>query len=476
MRTRGIALAATILTVAWCSDVRADEEKEKELERKLAEMQRQIDEMSKRLGDGGDRSDDELEQRVAELEKVTKKDQDGLFAYWKNGIRLDSVDGAFKLSIFGRAQLDFTFWDNDDDNQDAIGETNSSTEFRRVRLGMGGTIYKNVEYKAEFDFADQGNGTAAFADVFMQLNNLCGKPVHVRVGHFDEPFSIERLTSSKYFTFAERSLVEGAGFTPSRNTGVMVFGNALENRLGWFAGGFRDTNVYGNDIGPAHPGQHGLTARVAGRPWVHEDGTKWVHVGAAATRRNPNNETVQFRARPEVHVGPRFVDTGAMTMVDRNTMFDLEAAANFGPFHAQAEFVSAELDGADGKLSTDPDGEDRSFSAWSIQCGYFITGETREYDVKGCRWDRIKVKKNYGDGVGAWEVAVRLSKVDLNDADVEGGEMTDVTFGVNWYLNPNTKVMFNWIHFDPDREVTTAGTTYDLTSSDAFIITFRIDF
>jgi len=155
MRTRSIALAATALSVAWCGTSRADDaEDKKALEQKLAEMQKQIDEMSKKLSDGSNRSEDELEQRVAELEKVTKKDQDGLFAYWKSGLKLDSVDGAFKLSIFGRIQDDYTAWDNDDDNQKALGKTNSSAEFRRVRLGMGGTIYKNVEFKAEFDFVD----------------------------------------------------------------------------------------------------------------------------------------------------------------------------------------------------------------------------------------------------------------------------------------------------------------------------------
>jgi len=469
MRTRSIALAATVLSVAWCETGRADDAADKkELEKKLAEMQKQIDEMSKKLNDGSNRSEDELEQRVAELEKVTKKDQDGLFAYWKNGLKLDSVDGAFKLSIFGRIQDDYTAWDNDDDNQNALGKTNSSAEFRRARIGLSGTIYKNVEYKAEWDFADQANGSAAYTDVFMQLNNLGGLPMNIRVGHFDEPMGLDHLTSSKYTTFTERSFLET--YVPARNNGIMLFGGLLDNRMAWFVGGFKDTDPYGNRVTPARPGEHAVTARLTGRPYLSEDGLTWIHIGASVSRRNPNAETIQLRTRPEVHVGPRFVDTGVLTGIDRNNMIGLEAAANVKSLHAQAEVLQSDLTGAGTQ-------QDFTSEAASVQVGYFLTGDNRKYDVPMARWDRLNVKKNYGaDGWGAWEVAVRWSHIDLNDGDIRGGKMTDLTFGINWYLNPNTKVMLDWVHFDPTRQVTTAGTTYDLTSSDAFVMSFRIDF
>jgi phosphate-selective porin OprO and OprP len=470
MKRRPIALAAAALSVAWCSSSWADETSEKALEKKLEQMQKQIDEMSRRLSDGSNRSDDELEQRVAEIEKITKKDQDGLFSYWKSGLKLDSVDGAFKLSIFGRVQLDFTSFDRDDDNEAALGDMKFGTEFRRVRIGAGGTIYRNVEYKAEFDFADSGTGAANFADVYMQLNGVGGQPVNVRVGHFDEPLSLERVTSSKYTTFTERSLVEGSGFAPGRNTGAMVYGQALANHLAWFLGAFRDTNAFGNYVSPARPGENNVTARVAGRPWISEDGVDWVHLGAAVSRRNPNAETVQFRARPEVHVGPRFVDTGAIATAKRNTVWDLESAVNLGSFHAQAEMARAMIDGTEGD-------DDVAFQAESIQVGYFLTGDYRDYDAPMARWNRLKMKKNYGaDGWGAFEIAARWSHVDLNDGDVEGGKMTDWTVGINWYLNPNTKVMLDWIHFNPDREVTKSGKTYDLKSGDALVMSFRLDF
>lgn len=456
MRSSKVAIAAAALSIAWCGQARADEASEKALAQKVEELQKQLDSLSKRMGDGASRSDDELEQRIAELEKITKKDQDGLFAYWKNGLRLDSVDGNFKLQIFGRVQNDYTFWDSEEEITDELGETNSATEFRRARLGMGGTIYKNVVYKFEMDFA---NGVNNFADAFIQLNDaFCGPGINVRVGHFDEPFGLDRLTSSKYSTFTERGLQEA--FVPARNTGVMFLGQAFENRLAWFAGAFRDANGAGDDLNNDSQGEHNLTGRVAGRPWVSESGTEFVHAGLAMSMRNPPNENVQYRSRPEVHTGPQFVDTGTIANMDNVFLTGLEGAAVFGPLSFQGEWVMSSLTGQ-------RDAEDYDFDAQSIQASYFLTGENREYDAAGARMDRIKVKKNYGaDGMGAWEVALRYSTIDLNDGDIEGHELDDWTLGLNWYLNPNTRVMFDVVRAERQ----------DLPSIYAFTVRFMVDF
>jgi phosphate-selective porin OprO/OprP len=45
---------------------------------------------------------------------------------------------------------------------------------------------------------------------------------------------------------------------------------------------------------------------------------------------------------------------------------------------------------------------------------------------------------------GAWQVGVRYSYIDLNNGNVNGGQVQDVTFGLNWYLNPNFKVQWNY--------------------------------
>src|SRR5687768_17547865 len=121
-------LAAGIVCLA-ASASRADEARERELERKLEQMQRQLDELSRRVGDGSSGAAPELEQRVAELEQITKKDKDGVFPYWGKGWRFDSVDGSFKLQILGRIQFDTVFFKKRDDRiTEALGETNTAQE------------------------------------------------------------------------------------------------------------------------------------------------------------------------------------------------------------------------------------------------------------------------------------------------------------------------------------------------------------
>jgi phosphate-selective porin OprO/OprP len=48
-------------------------------------------------------------------------------------------------------------------------------------------------------------------------------------------------------------------------------------------------------------------------------------------------------------------------------------------------------------------------------------------------------------GLGAWELGVRYSHVDLNDGSVSGGVMDLATLGVTWYWSAYMKMKFNYI-------------------------------
>ena len=44
---------------------------------------------------------------------------------------------------------------------------------------------------------------------------------------------------------------------------------------------------------------------------------------------------------------------------------------------------------------------------------------------------------------GAFEAALRFSHTDLSNKEIRGGEMTIVMAGLNWYLSPYYRLMFN---------------------------------
>jgi len=56
-------------------------------------------------------------------------------------------------------------------------------------------------------------------------------------------------------------------------------------------------------------------------------------------------------------------------------------------------------------------------------------------------------KKNPGKvGFGAIELSFRFSYLNLTDKDLTGGEIADLTAGLNKYLNPATRFTFNYKH------------------------------
>ncbi len=398
-----------------------------------------------------ERTVQELEERLGAMEE--EQAQAGTFrAYWKEGLRFDSTDGAFKLKVGGRIQNDWAFFEQDRRLENQVGNMQDGTEFRRARLYISGTVYDRVDFKIQYDFA---GGETEFKDVYLGLNRL---PVvgNVRVGHFKEPFGLEVLTSSKYNTFMERGLPNG--LPPFRNTGIMFQDHELDERMTWAVGLFRDADSYGDGSGD---GEYNVTARVTGLPVYEDEGGRLAHVGIAYSHRNLDND-LRFRERPESHLAERLVDTGEFD-ADNMDLLGLEAAMVYGPGSIQAEYVQAMVDGDNG---TDPD-----FAGYYVEASYFLTGEHRNYKRSAASFDRLRPKNNFlgkEGGLGAWQVAARYSHIDLSDSGIRGGELDTVAAGLNWYLNPNTRVTWNYVFADPS----------DKYSGDAniFQMRFQIDF
>lgn len=72
-------------------------------------------------------------------------------------------------------------------------------------------------------------------------------------------------------------------------------------------------------------------------------------------------------------------------------------------------------------------------------------------------FDGIKPARNIDQGgIGAWEIALRLAEIDLNDGspvlqsgqcvpEVNGGKERNATFALNWYLNPFLRISTNYV-------------------------------
>ena len=105
------------------------------------------------------------------------------------------------------------------------------------------------------------------------------------------------------------------------------------------------------------------------------------------------------------------------------------------------------------------------------QVSYFLTGESRPYKSSYAGFSRVKPNNNYGfNGKGSIELVARISKMDLSNA--EKGILDSKTIGVNWYLNPNTRVMFNYVM----GELSESDEFGIITQENAVMMRVQIDF
>ena len=326
----------------------------------------------------------------------------------------------------GRVLNDWVWMSSDKDLKEHAGNFTDGTEFRELRLFSSGTLNGNIDFKVQFDISDY---EIELKDVYIGFKGL---PVYIMVGNFKEPFSLEELTSSKYKTFMERSLP--SLFYPKWNSGLQISSSAFNNRLTWAAGVFGETDNRG--YGDIEEG-YNITARVTGLPIYVEDGEKLLHLGLSVTNRSAVS-VVRYGQQPEMHLAPNLLDTTIFS-ADNIVIIDGEAAGIYGPFSLQGELLSTSVES--GTL------KDPSFLSYYAQASFFITGEHRPYKLGV--FTGVKPESNFGNGsFRALELAARYSYLDLDDGIVTGGELSNITFGINWYLNSHSRIMLNYIRSD----------------------------
>lgn len=364
---------------------------------------------------------------------------DTMRAYFKNGFNLETADKNFSVNIGGRAQLDWNVSDPGGavKREFGLNGTYTGVEIRRARLSLAGLVYGNIDYKIEYDFA---TGEAEAKDVYMGVRALPAVQ-YVRVGHFKEPFSLEELTSDSFTTFMERGLPNA--FSPSRNMGIAAMPVFFDQRMTFAAGGFRETNNAGFGFG--NDQEYNVTARVTGLPIYENHGRDLLHLGFAYSHKFRHKEDISFSQRPESHLFPvTLVNTGNID-TDGVDLINPEVAWVHGPLSLQGEYMRAFVQQID---SPNP-----QFGGFYVFASYFLTGDSRAYRLGDGAFERIIPTRNFsldGKSWGAWEVAARFSRLDLGSEDVSGGTEDDVTAGINWYLNPVTRITVNyiWAHLE----------------------------
>jgi phosphate-selective porin OprO/OprP len=404
-----------------------------------------VDEQDPKPQEPAEEESEVLEERrrgFSEEEAATSGESARLF--WLFGPRLDALRGDLSLVVGGRLHADAADFSMGDEIVDAFGEPNPGVELRRAFVELGG-VYRQMEFNFWVNFAQDFqiftgdvlvNSDPDFRNVFVGLFDL---PVvgGVRAGYFKEPFGLEEITSSNDITFMERSLTDA--FIERRNLGVMVHERfTSERRITTAFGFFQDAN---NDLEVADG--YGVTGRVTGLPWYEDEGRRLLHLGAAATFRHPSDDQLRFLSRPESAQAQIMGDTGTFD-ADRDFRYGLEAAIVYHSWSLQSEFIGATARRVTGE-------GDPSFTSFYVMASHVLTGEHRSYRKQVGAFGSVHPDRQFpAGGMGAWELTGRYSYLDLDSREIRGGVLQDWTAGVNWYLNDQMRMMFNYIAARPE--------------------------
>lgn len=401
-----------------------------------------------------------------------------------DGAKSDAAKPAEKpklpsVTVNGVFQADAGFFSQDPASLAQFGRIQDGADFRRARMSAKGSVTDTVNYFMQMDFAFIGRPT--FTDVWVEQTAL---PVlgNFRVGQWKQPFSLEVVSSFRYTTFMERSLLFQP-FTPFRHLGAGFYNHSDDLSMTWAASGFRSgQDQFGGSI--STNGGWGTAERVTWLPYFDEpaEGRYYLHLGTGHFFSAPPNDRVTFRSIPELFIGenapgvigtsgqavpggingtPFFANTGSLNVSSYNVL-GAEKLWVHGPLSWQTEamcnFVNANGPG------------NPIFYGFYSQIGWFLTGEHRPYDRLAGAIDRVKPFEDFfrvrgqGDrtftGKGAWELANRVSYLNLNSAGVRGGTIVDYTAGVNWFWNAYTKLVFNYVLSIPNLPVTGTSHTH----------------
>ncbi len=343
-------------------------------------------------------------------------------------------DERFQWWLDGRLNLDAAYYFNSDN------QLSNGMELRRGRLAVNMILWKDWAGQFDVDFVDNAVDVKDAWIGYIGVKNLV-----VRAGNFRTPFGLETLTSSRYISFMERSLIDN--FSPDRRIGVgaQVWGRRWQAAGGFFGPELEDSV---DTIGESQT--NSLVGRVTALPF--DDNGNLLHLGVAAAKMQPAAATEddlsdanrwRVRARPETHVNRgRFISTPQVRNVDHASLYGAEAAAVLGPLSFQAEYNREVLRRTDTTLP------EPMYEGFYGYISWFPTGDRRPYDRAAGEFTRVVPKHSRG----ALELLARYSMMDLNDVDagVRGGRTEIVTVGANWYANANVRLMVNWLWVDND--------------------------
>lgn len=381
-------------------------------------------------------------------------------ASFRNGkLTFESRDGAFRLWFDNRVYVDAAAYLPSEDVSSLLSEPNKDLEYddgtfrfsngisiRRARFAVKATLYEKWFGELDLDFA---YNEVEMKDMF--IGYRFSDRISVKAGHFKEPMSMERLTSSKYLLNMERPMAVEA-FAGGRRLGVAA---TAWGRHWWVSGGVfgRQADILQKEKNRGDDG-YGFTARAAFSPLADRDLT--LHIGGYGTYRVPEmagstERFVEFRTFPESRTDRRRFVRAEIFNVNHYYTLGLELAFKWRKLLVYGEYIFTELSryGLSGGERIPL--KNATFNGWYATASCMLLGEQRSYAPEDAEFGPMRVRRG-----GNLELALRVSSINMNDfhdtrAVITGGAATSYSASLNWYPNRSVLVGLNYVYMDNDK-------------------------
>lgn len=347
----------------------------------------------------------------------------------------------FDIKAGGRIYLDYSH-ENPNSYLNYLSDTDNfknGLEVGSAELNVSGTFKKDIEFNFKVDF--KGN-QASVKRAYIGYKNIPYLGA-VRIGYQYEPFRFSSLSSSKYSTFIEDS--NNYYFLSKRNMGVLLYNDFFDHRFSFQAGLFQN----GSNSGNTFRTNDGIafTSRMVFLPYINQEKNQLLHLGVSYSYRKPKSGEYVIRIPFDSYFASTFPEEQHLFTKHVN-VFNFEVVYIYQSVSFQSEYVFADFQHRS-EVAISESVDFKNAGNFYTNLSWFFTGEQKKYSGGTDGFGRILPKRNFSfteKGAGAWEMAVGFSHTRLPERVFWNGKSNDFIFGINWYLNPYSRMMFNFTH------------------------------
>jgi len=354
-------------------------------------------------------------------------------AGWRDGFFVQSQKGDFRLQFGALVHADGRFALADD--TEAVTDT---FLIRRLRPYIRGRFAQRFEFYVNPDFA---GGTLVLQDAY--IDTVFSPAFRIRAGKGKTPFGLERLHSASNLLFLERALPNS--LVPSRDIGLQLLGDISGGVVSYLAGVLNGVTDGGSaDLDTSD--SKDVAGRLVVRPFTRQTASPLRGLGVAIS--GSTGRQTGAAALPAFRTSsiqqPYFSYTGAAADGVR-TRYSPQLFYYHKAFGGFAEYVHSELPIRKGTVR-----EDIGHDSWQVAASLVLTGETATDAGAGVR---PKANFDFGAGhLGALQIAARYHALEIDERAFvlnlptagSSRKAEAWTLGLNWFLTPNFKYVFNF--------------------------------